>query len=264
MDASERPGLPGLSAGAGEAAAEESATMLRIMPREMRMMSERILSLSGLPRGFILALRDVPMYSQLLRLGGMALLEARLEALAAADPRRLRIAEECGPELQLDGGAQHAWIALPSLLDLAAELVARHGQARLVVREVIDPAELQVASALAARSALQLRSLASEAAAGTLAFQAGPRLLSGELREDDPLLAAALMHGSAIEPALWWRIYQLAQQALEPDNPVSRRHAGTVMVLEDGRIVGRADGDDETDFSFIAAASREPQSSGEH
>jgi len=37
---------------------------LQVMPREMRMMSERILSLTALPKGFALMVCDVAMYSQ--------------------------------------------------------------------------------------------------------------------------------------------------------------------------------------------------------
>lgn len=244
-------------------AAEPSAN-LRIMPREMRLKSERILSLTGLPRGFILALKDVPMYSQLLGLGGFALLEAQLETLRAADPSRLRIVREHGAQLELEAGRQHAWIVVPAVLDLAGELVEHHGEARLRVRDVIDPTELQVASALAGRAGLELRALGDSAVPDAVELEARPRAVSGDVRQDDPVLASALMHGTAIDSTLWWRIYHLAKQALEPDNPVSRRHAGTVIVLDDGRILGRADGDDETDFSFIAAAAAsEPRPAGD-
>lgn len=272
-DSGDRGGAAG---GAGADAGAERPTMLRIMPREMRLMSERILSLTGLPRGFLLAVRDVPMYSQLLGLGGFGLLEAQLEVLRAADPGRLRIAREDGVCLELDAQGQHAWIVLPALLDLAAELTQRCGRARLRVSDLAAPAELAVAAALAGRSGLQLG--APEASGGVagpadapgqsaalaaVALEARSRPPRGNLREDDPVLWAGLMQGTAIDSALWWRIYQLATQALEPDNPVSRRHAGTVIVLDDGRILGRADGDDETDLSFIAAASCEPRPAGD-
>jgi hypothetical protein len=40
----------------------------------------------------------------------------------------------------------------------------------------------------------------------------------------------------------------------------SRRHAGPIIVTEDGRVIGRQD-DDETDFSLLTSDARIPQPS---
>lgn len=246
---------------------------MRLMPREMRMMSERILSLTSLPKGFLLAIKDLPMYSQLLGLGGFHLLEAQLPALRAADPGRIRLRREEEAQLELDAQGQHAWVVVPSLLELSGELVQRYGRARLRVEDVAEPLELQTATALASRFGLELHGLGGSGAPpvagdratalGVVELEARPKVTTGQVSEDDPLLWSALMHGTPIDPELWWRIYHLAKQALEPDNPVSRRHAGTVIVLDDGRILGRADGDDETDLGFIAAAGPQPSPAGD-
>ena len=45
----------------------------------------------------------------------------------------------------------------------------------------------------------------------------------------------------------------MATKALAADTVVSRRHAGPMIVNDDGTIIGRKDNDDETDISFLAS-----------
>jgi hypothetical protein len=71
------------------------------------------------------------------------------------------------------------------------------------------------------------------------------------------LLWDLLQQGAPIEAELWWRIYHLAQKALTPDSVVSRRHAGPLIVNDDGTVVGRKDTDDETDINFLTSPARE-------
>lgn len=216
----------------------EDTTILRIMPREMRLMSERIFSLTALPPGFAVTLNDMVMYSEKTGLGGFAALERLFDTLCKADPKRLRITAEAGPDLTLDAGGEHAWIAVQSVVDLAGELVARHGRARITVENVSEPAELALAGAFAGRSGLK-----AEVAGNTVTAVAGPVC--------DPVLDAALTEGTPIPADLWWRIYARARTALAPDTVVSRRHAGVVIVTDDGTVIGRKDNDDDTDVSFL-------------
>ncbi|MGI3165407.1 hypothetical protein [Pseudooceanicola sp. 200-1SW] len=211
---------------------------LRVMPREMRLMSERIWSLTDLPKGFALMITDVVMYSQALGLGGFPLFEARLPALMPANPHRLKLMSDTGEALALDAGGQHAWITLPSVLDLAELALAQQDSARITVTDVTDPEELAVASALGARRGLKME-------------LAGNVLTATRIPAADPVLAQVLQDGCTIEAAQWWRIYELAQTALTPDSVVSRRHAGVNIVTEDGQIIGRTDNDDDTDPNFI-------------
>lgn len=220
---------------------------LRVMPREMRMMTERVFSLSGQPKGFFLMLQDVVMYSQKLGLGGFALLEMRWESLKRGDPSRFSVAHEAGDTLTLDAGSQQAWFVIPTVIDLLGELTARCGRASISVINVIDPAELRLAADLAARSGLSVTFL--EDAQPALA--ATPAAVSGDVSKDEPLLWDLLQNGAAIDADLWWRIYAIAQKALAPDSVVSRRHAGPIIVNDDGSIIGRKDSDDETDLSFL-------------
>ena len=224
-------------------------TTLRIMPREMRLMSERILSLTSLPKGFFLALQDFVMYSQKLSLGGFAMLEARFDTLSGADPSKVKIVGEDGDALELDAGGQHGWVVVPAALDLLGELVARFGQARVTVRNALDAAELKIAEALGRRTGLAVSSDGSD----VVTLTAVPRPLQGAVEHDDPVLWDLLLNGAQIEPALWWQVYDHARKALAADTVVSRRHAGPMIVNEDGTVIGRKDNDDETDVSFLAA-----------
>jgi hypothetical protein len=224
-----------------------SNTMLRIMPREMRMMTERVFSLTGLPKGFFLMVQDVVMYSQRLGLGGFALLEQRSPSLNGADPSRVSIASENGDHLVLNAGNQHTWFVIPTLIDLLGELAQRHGQGTVTVTNVVDPGELPIAVELAARSGLA----ATFTAGPQSTLSAKPSAMSGKMAEDEPLHWDLLCNGLAIDADLWWSVYGLATKALAPDSVVSRRHAGPVIVNDDGTIIGRKDSDDETDLSLL-------------
>lgn len=215
------------------------AETLRVMPREMRMMSERILSLTALPKGFALMVGDVAMYSQAMSLGGFALLLERLDLLMTADPGRLSV--DGG---RLDCGGQHAWMAVPSLIDLLGLAVARGEDARIEVAHVADPEELRIAEGLGARHGLAVT------VEGTV-------VTARRSEACDPVLDRIMNEGCRMPAALWWTVYDRAQTALAPDSAISRRHAGPVIVTEDGQVIGRKDNDDDTDISFIGSAGSE-------
>lgn len=229
--------------------------MLRIMPREMRLMGERILSLTGQPKGLFLSLTDIVMYSEKLGAGGFAMLERSVADFKDAVPARITIVSESGATIALDAVGQHAWFVLPVVIDLLGELVARFGEGEVTIADAIDPAEFAVATELGRRSGLGIT------------FESGPiarltavaRPLTGDFRADDPLLAALMDDGTPINEALWWRIYHLARTALAPDTVVSRRHAGPLIVNEDGSVIGRTDNDDDTDISFLSKSGRETE-----
>lgn len=223
-----------------------STATLRILPREMRMMTERVLSLTSLPKGFVLAETDIVMYSQHLGLGGFAMLEDRFDLLASADAAAISIMSEDGSRLEIDGNGQHAWVVVPTLLDLCGELVARFGKADIGVVNVIDPQELAIAADLGCR-----RGLAVDGNPARLT--ASSQTLTGRLADDEPLLWDLLHNGAVIDAGLWWTVYEHAQKALTPDSVVSRRHAGPLIVTDDGTVIGRRDNDDETDISFLAS-----------
>ncbi|MBR9764317.1 MAG: hypothetical protein GYB53_12510 [Rhodobacteraceae bacterium] len=212
--------------------------ILRVMPREMRMMSERIFSLTALPKGFALMLTDTVMYSQAMGLGGFAHLEAGIEALKDADPQRLKLTEDRDGSLRMDCGGQHAWIVLPSVLDLLGLEAARRDGARILLENLTHPEELALAEGFGLRLGLAVK-------------VSGEVISARACPPEDPVLDRALQDGCRIPAELWWRIWALAQTALTPDSVISRRHAGVNIVTEDGQIIGRTDNDDDTDPNFI-------------
>ncbi|WP_105417708.1 hypothetical protein [Neorhizobium sp. T25_27] len=224
-----------------------SSPSMRVMPREMRLMSERILSLSSLPKGFFLTVGDIPMYSQKLGLGGFKLLEQRFESFKSAAPARIAIASEAGNRMTLDACGEHAWFVLPTAIDLLGELTTRFGSVELTITGATDAEELALAARFGGRSGLSISVFGN-------VLKAVPAAVTGDLRNDDPLLWSLLENGAEIESDLWWRIYHLAKQALATDSVVSRRHAGPMIVNEDGTVIGRKDNDDETDVSFLSSS----------
>lgn len=219
-----------------------------VMPREMRMMAERILSLTTMPKGFSTTLPDLVMYSQALGLGGFSALERDFPALEHADPSGIFILEGDKNGITVNAAGQHAWIVIPSLLDLLGEAAAKDGKAHIAVINCRAADELPVAAALGRRHGLVI-----EFDSAKTVFTAGPLELSGNFTQDDPLLWSLLVNGTPISADLWWRIYNTAKRALAPDTVVSRRHAGPMIVNEDGSVIGRKDNDDETDVSFLAS-----------
>lgn len=228
----------------------EGRATLRIMPREMRMMTERILSLTGLPSGFLLQLNDYVMYSQKLGLGGFAHLEQRLELLKQADPADVVIEQEEGPKLVLDCGGQHGWIAMPAIVNLLGELAAAHGHARIQLRNIADVVETRIVEAVASRIGL---AASLEEKRGVVVAQ-----WLGASDSGADILVDLLQNGVSIPGETWSRIYELAKKALAPDSVVSRRHAGPLIVTDDGSVIGRTDNDDETDVGFLLQAHGTP------
>jgi hypothetical protein len=60
------------------------------------------------------------------------------------------------------------------------------------------------------------------------------------------------IEGISVASEIWWPLYHASHEALAPDSFESRRHAGTIRVEADGRIVGRNE-EDETDLSLLVA-----------
>jgi hypothetical protein len=225
---------------------------LCVLPREMRLQTERILFLTTLPKGCVSQATDVIILSQCLGLGGFELLEERFESLKRADLKAIEVERGSQPgHVEIEAGSEHAWTIVPTLLDFLAEAVADAGTATAAVHGALDPDELRVATVMGERIGLDVE-LLSPSGPGSVNFRgtAGPRSADGL----DRIFRDALRTGVDVEPELWWRLYRLSNSALSPDSPVSRRHAGPLIVTDDGRIVGRIDNDDDTDFSFIRQA----------
>ena len=241
-----------------------------LLPREVRLVVERILLLTSVPPGAIPAVRDVVLYSAAAGLGGLPLLRRRVESLRTAQPAALRVTQAGPGRLAVDAGGQHAWVVLPMILDALSLAAAEAGAVIATVNNIQDAEELRTACALGTRSNLAIfftdgaatGPAAGEGAALLQAERSGATLLAVPGEAPDAVLAHALHQGVVVEPELWWALHHLSNTALATDTPESRRHAGPVIVEPDGRVIGRTDHDDDTDISLLLSA--KPESANAH
>ena len=76
------------------------------------------------------------------------------------------------------------------------------------------------------------------------------------LIEDEPAIRANYAdaikkHGYEVAESTWRGMHALSNRALAPDSVVSRRHAGPVVLADDGRLLGRVPGDDDFDMNML-------------
>lgn len=215
---------------------------LHVSVREARMSVERTLLICGIPGGAVHAVRECVLLSEALGLAGFRYLlheHARLQWSAFEQ------IEFDGATL--DGGGLHAWLLLPTLVDLAVEQARRDGTTSITVTNVAAPQELKVAEALARRYGA-----AAEVSGNRLSMRNASRPVTAE--QWDPLLLAAFRHGFDVEEATWRALHSLSNGALAPDSIQSRRHAGPVVVRDDGSVQGRLPQDDDFDMSMLKKA----------
>ena len=77
-----------------------------VMPREMRLMTERIFNLTPLPIGFTRMLWDIVMYSEAIGLGCFKMLEDKLSLFIEANIHKIRILSVDKNKFVLDCGNQ--------------------------------------------------------------------------------------------------------------------------------------------------------------
>lgn len=214
---------------------------LNVSLRECRLVLERLMQVIGTPPGMVPALRDCALYSAALELGGFNALQQHLHSLENSVPAPLVQDPLHGV---IDCAGQHAWRVADSLLDLLADDFQRHGSAHLIASDVHAPEELQVIQALGERYGLHVT--VSTTAQG-IALDAQPRAAGAPAT-----LQRVRAQGLNVDQQLWWTLFNRANEALAPDSFESRRHAGSIMVDAEGRLVGRPD-EDETDLSLLMA-----------
>lgn len=220
-----------------------SSNALQVSLRECRLVFERLMQVARVDAGLVPALRDCALFSAAIGSDGFAGLPCHLELLARDETANLRL-DDSGAEPRVDCDGQHAWLVADTLLDLLADEYKRHGKASLVVENVGEEQELRIIPALAERYALRVEIATRD---GAWALSAHPLPAGGT-----PLLQRIRCEGLSVPSALWWQLFHHANQALAPDSFESRRHAGSIMVNTDGRLVGRPD-EDETDLSLLVA-----------
>lgn len=224
--------------------------IMHLSVREVRMIVERILLTTGLPDGFVPAVRDCVLYSQAMGLGGMGALKRDYDLLKSAQPASMKFAFAADGVVELDAAGQHAWVVAPNLIDLvlAEARTGRHSVVR--VRDVAEVPELALLRGYGGRFGAELD---INIESGRIAIG---RLIGDRLDRPDEILNSALTHGMPVPKLLWEELYAKSHEALTPDSIASRRHAGPVMVDEQGRLHGRDD--DDTDFALLGVKPARP------
>jgi hypothetical protein len=221
--------------------------MMRVSLRETRMVLERLVQVARVPDGLVASVRDCALYSAALGLGGFDQLEDNLAALNPAYLSQLSLKDE----ITLEVGGLHAWLVTELAVDLAVASVRAGGSAQVHVSNVLCAEELGVATGFAVRHGFVARLERRPGGWTSLTLQAAAA-------RDAALLDGIRREGLPVAAKLWWHLYHTSAAALAPDTVSSRRHAGPIIVTEDGKVIGRQD-DDETDFSLLTSDARVPQ-----
>ncbi|MFI5011997.1 MAG: hypothetical protein ACHQAY_06590 [Hyphomicrobiales bacterium] len=219
---------------------------LIVSVREARLVVQRSLLVAGVPNGMIADVGDAVLYAEGMGLHAFErLAEMHDRIWRESEPITVSIGEDASPIADCRG--RHAWLAAPSLLDLLAECGMEARSPVLVARDVADIGQLAVLATLCGKTGQRLRVEVGGSSARITALSQ-PKYRKGEV---DPFLRRLLREGLEVRAALWWRLYHLSNKSLSPDSVQSRRHAGPIIVEADGRIIGRADSDDDTDVGFL-------------
>jgi hypothetical protein len=227
-----------------------NTSIMHLSVREVRMIVERILLSLRIPEGFVPAVRDCILYSQAEGLGGLAMLKRDMDRLRNANPAAMSVSTGMSDAV-LDAAQQHAWIAAPSLLDLALASFRTVGNAVIVASNVHEMQELLVLRGTAGRFGARVELTAAD---GRMTL----RVLEDGLLDADTVMTRLLADGTPVPRPLWEDLYARSHDALTPDSIESRRHAGPVMVDAQGRVHGRDD--DDTDFSLLGVSPPNPAS----
>lgn len=217
--------------------------------RETRLIVERILLLTDLPSGSTTAVREAILACEGLELGALAHLRDDFDSLKAMQPARVFYSESDG-RAEIDAQGEHAWSVMPSLVELVVDLCHRQTTASLAVHNVHMPAMLAALTPLALRHQIGIGITVTDDGALVRGVDRsnGSKGLGNDI---DPFLARMLREGFRTPRQLWSDLYHLSNRSLTPDSVVSRRHAGPIIVDENGRVIGRTD-DDETDLSLLS------------
>ncbi len=191
--------------------------MIALTRREARVTVARILRQAAWPTGHEPAATAAVLAAQGLGLPALASLDHDWPAIAASDPRRLQVADA-----DIDCGGMHALVALPFIIDLLVERLARQDGVSLRVTGAVRP------DLLAAIRAFGPRHGAAFAVDGDIVTAA---------RSADP--PRALQADFAVDAALWQRLCVRAETYLVPESEISRRHAGSSLSA-DGSDAGDA------------------------
>ncbi len=191
--------------------------MIALTRREARVTVARILRQGAWPTGHEPAVTAAVLAAEGLGLPALASLDHDWPAIAASDPQHLQVADGA-----IDCGGMHALVALPFIVDLLVERLAREDGVSARVTGAVRPELLAAIQAFGPRHGAAFTM--DGTAVSALRAAAPPRALHGDF---------------AVDAALWRRLCVRAEAYLVPESEISRRHAGSSLSA-DGSDAGDA------------------------
>ncbi|QDY99160.1 hypothetical protein FQ775_01555 [Nitratireductor mangrovi] len=232
------------------AAGEMRSRTIHVSVREGRLVVDRVLLTLAIPAGYIPAVREVILTSESLGLGGFGHLLQAVDSVAEPFLDAVTVQETPDRGIRIDGGEIHAWMLAPTAIDLLVDQARRSGTSTISLTGIREPRELEVMQGLATRYGARI-SVDVDAHKGGITLTARNTSPPRSLEDWDPLLFRAMRDRFPVEETTWRALYTLSNRALAPDSVLSRRHAGPVILLEDGTIVGRQPADDDFDPEML-------------
>ncbi|MBC57179.1 MAG: hypothetical protein CL814_09595 [Confluentimicrobium sp.] len=211
---------------------EQTETSFSASLRESRMVIERLLQYKGIPSGRRPSVTDAGLYSASMGLSGFERLLEMLDRLSENIAVTSELSET--PDgLSFDAGDKHAWLVAEEITDLLVDNYKRQAPARINVMNVACPAELQVVKSLIQKHGL-----------GADVKYAGDVVVITLTEADQPVQSELLRichERIPVDRDLWFALFHKSNEALAPDTKASRMHTGTVILTEDGKVVGAND-----------------------
>lgn len=201
-----------------------TTTILRVTPREYRLVVERLLQYAGLDRGVVVPLRDSVLDAELATGAALQYLFDAADRIAARAPDRL------------GGDGVPALLVGPSVLDATR----RDGT---VTAGGLDAPELLAGLSISGRRyglEVQVRIEGGDVRVSVVGPAPAPASAAEQLA-GGPERLGAVIGGIPVDAALWWAAYRRSNLALSVDTRISRRHAGATLVAEDGTVLGATD-----------------------
>ncbi|WP_159329019.1 hypothetical protein [Streptomyces tendae] len=249
---------------------ESGGETLRLSPRELRLVAERLLQAQGLALGAVPAVRDLVLHAQAAGLPALRLLADRLTDADRIHSGRVEIVAEDTGALIVDCLGQSALVVAPALLDLL--------QAEPGARVALWAGRIERAALTAVLEHQGTDRGVVITVGGTADTEPGLPAVPAELADrgvlvvverrahelpDDPELrrllplvgslpAARAVHQGIEAPAdLWWSLFEESASALSAESVTSLKHAGATAVDDNGVI--EPDLTDDVDFLGVPA-----------
>lgn len=236
---------------------------INVSHRELRFTLGRLLHVAGLPSGCVYPVRDCLLDAQSVGIDALAALDRTLPAL----PGRLgqvTVVDSAPGRLTIDCLGQPSYLVAPAIVEA---LAVTAGPLTVEAINVLEPALIAGITATAYLYGLAVSMDApfvchgmppagGERGAAEVEHGPGTAVLTVTQSDDRPSDVASpnalgdaarrlLADGAEIEPELWWRMYELSNEALTPDSDSSRHHAGASLLDQGGKIIGEVGEDDD-------------------